>query len=67
MDFCQQNDVSAFCLGLYNFSSKEQASFDFVAVVTVCSDFGAQEKKISLFPLFSLLFAIKWWDQMPWS
>ena len=33
MDFCQQNDVSAFCLGLYNFSSKEQASFDFVAVV----------------------------------
>ena len=43
--------MSAFCLGLprfvcSSFSSKEQESFDFVAVVTVCSDFGAQENKI---------------------
>ena len=30
-----------FCLGLYSFSSKEQASFNFIAVVTVHSDFGA--------------------------
>ena len=27
-------------------SSKEQASFNFVAVVTIGSDFGAQENKI---------------------
>ena len=30
----------------YNFSSKEQASFNFVAAGTICSDFGAQEKKV---------------------
>ena len=30
----------------HNFSSKEQASFYFVAAVTICSDFGAQEYKI---------------------
>ena len=30
--------------------------------------FGApQNKNISLFPLFPHLFAMKWWDQMPWS
>ena len=28
------------------FSSKEQASFNFMAAVTICSDFGAQENKI---------------------
>ena len=27
-------------------SSKEQASFNFMAVVTICSDFGAQENKV---------------------
>ena len=30
----------------HSFSSKEQASFNFMAAVTVCSDFGAQENKI---------------------
>ena len=30
----------------HNFSSKEQASFNFMAAVTICSDFGAQENKI---------------------
>ena len=29
---------------LSNFSSKEQVSFNFKAAVTICSDFGAQEK-----------------------
>ena len=29
------------------FSSKEQASFNFMAAVTICSDFGAQENKVS--------------------
>ena len=26
-----------------------------------------QKQSLSLFPLFPHLFAIKWWDQMPWS
>ena len=30
----------------HNFPSKEQVSFSFMAAVTVCSDFGAQENKI---------------------
>ena len=39
-----------------------------MAAVTVCSDFGAQENKVlSLFPLLPHLFAMKWWDWMPWS
>ena len=29
-----------------SFSSKEQASLNFLAAVTVCSDFGAQENKV---------------------
>ena len=37
-----------------------------MAAVTTCSDFGAQKNSLSLFPLFPHLFAMKWWDQMPW-
>ena len=34
--------------------------FNFMAAVTVCSDFGAQENKsLSLFPFFPHLFAMK--------
>ena len=35
-----------------------------MAVVTIYSDFGAPQNKVSLFPH---LFAMKWWDWMPWS
>ena len=28
----------------HNFSSEEQVSFNFMAAVTICSDFGAQKK-----------------------
>ena len=52
---------------LSSFSSKEQASFNFMAAVTICSNFGAQENSLWLFPLFLHLFAMKGWDQMPWS
>ena len=45
-------------------SPKEQVSFNFMAAVTICSDFGAQENSLWLFPLFPHLFAMKWWD---WS
>ena len=55
-----------------NFSSKEQESLNFMAAVTICSGFGAKNSnnnnnKVCQFPLFPHLFAIKWWDQMPWS
>ena len=39
---------------------------NFIAAVTICSDSGAQDI-LSLFPLFPHLFAMKWWDWMPWS
>ena len=63
---CQQNNVSAFQYAVYvghSFSSKEQASFNFMAAVTIYSDFGAPKIKfgaLSMFPLFSHLFAMKW-------
>ena len=38
-----------------------------MAAITICSDFGTHKNKISLFPLFSPLFAMKWWDPMSWS
>ena len=34
-----------------------------MAAVTICSDIGAQEKSLSLFPLFPHLFAMKWWTE----
>ena len=44
MDLCQQSNVSAFEYAVYdgyNFSSKEQVSFNFMAAVTIYSDFAA--------------------------
>ena len=45
---------------LSSLSSKEQASFSFMAAVTICSDFGAQENKVChcfhCFPIY-----------LPWS
>ena len=49
------------------FSSKEQASFNFMAAVTVHNDFGTQENSPTLFPLFPHLYAMKWWERIPWS
>ena len=43
----------------HSFSSKEQASFNLMAVVTICSDFGAQENSLSLFLFFPI--------HLPWS
>ena len=40
--------VMSLLFNTLNFSSKEQASFNFVAAITIHSDFGAQEKKMSL-------------------
>ena len=49
MDFCWQSDIYAFEYAAqvcHSFSSKEQASFNFVATVTIPTDFGAQEYEI---------------------
>ena len=54
MDLCRQSVMSLF----FNTSSwfviaffpEEQAPFHFMAVIIVCGDFGAQEKKIWHFP-----------------
>ena len=35
------------CLGCHCFSSREQVSLNFMAAVTICNDFGAQENKVS--------------------
>ena len=37
-----------------------------MAAVTIHSDFGARENKVCQFPLCPHLFAMKWWDQMPY-
>ena len=38
-----------------------------MAAVSICSDFGAQENSLLMFPFFPHLVAMKWWDKMPWS
>ena len=41
---------------------------NFMAAVTICSDFGAQEDKVCpCFHCFPILFVMKWWDWMLWS
>ena len=48
MDICWQSNGSAFEYTVsvgHNFSSKEQAYFNFMAAFTIHSDFGAQEMK----------------------
>ena len=43
----------------------EQASFNFMAVFAVCSDFwGPRKRSLLLFPLFPHLFTLKRWDWM---
>ena len=42
-------------------------SFNFMAAVTIHSDFGAQENSLSLFPLFPHLFSVKWWEHTQWD
>ena len=45
---------------VFFFFTKQQVSFNFMAAVTICSDFGAPQKySLSLVPLFPHLFAMK--------
>ena len=48
------------------FLPRNKHLLNFMAAVTIFSDSGAQENKVCHCFLFSL-FAMKWWDQMPWS
>ena len=65
MDLCWQNDASAFECVCHSFPSKEQASFNFMAAVTVCSHFGAQDNKIChCFHFFPSIYCEDW---MTWS
>ena len=47
--------VLKYCLGLSQLSFQGQVSFNFMTAVSICSDFGDQEKKISLLLLFPYL------------
>ena len=60
-DLCLQSDVCDFkytVLFCHSFPSKEHVFFNFMAAITVCSDFGAQENKIChcfrFFPFYLL-------------
>ena len=63
MDLSQQSDVSVFQYAVqvcHSFTSKKQESFNFMAAVAICRDFGAQENKIChCLNSFPLLYAIK--------
>ena len=63
MKLCQKYNASAFQYAVYvghRFSSKVQATFNFMAAVTICSNFGAQENKVfHCFHCFPIYF--------PWS
>ena len=48
-----------FNMQFISFPSKKQASFDFMAAVTVHSDFGTQERKLSCFCYFPIC--------LPWN
>ena len=51
-----------------SFSSKEQASFNFLAAVSPSAVIlGPKKIKSVTVSTFPHLFAMKWWDQMPWS
>ena len=45
--------------GMAHAGSRQASIFNFMAAVTICSDFGAQQNKVSLFPFFLHLFAMK--------
>ena len=56
MELCWQSNVSAFYYAVYvchSFSSKEEVSFNFMAAVTICNDFGAQEDKVNTISIAS--------------
>ena len=64
MDLCWQvisqlfNMLSRFVITFFVFPHKGQVSFNFMAAVTICCDFGAQENKVCYcFHCFSIYFS----------
>ena len=60
MDVCWQSNASSFQHAVqvcHSFPAKNQSSSDFMAAVTICTDFGAHEEEIChwihLFPFYS--------------
>ena len=52
------NMLSRFVITFFVFPHKEQVSFNFMAAVAICSDFGAQENKVChCFHCFSIYFS----------
>ena len=50
------------------FLPRSKHFFNFMAVVNICSDFGAQENKVChCLHFFPHLSDTKWWDWMSWS
>ena len=56
------NTLSSFVIAslllFHSSSSKEQVSFNFMAVVTICSDFGAQERESIIVSIISPIYLI---------
>ena len=56
------NTLSSFVIAIlllfHSSSSKEQVSFNFMAVVTICSDFGAQERESIIVSIISPIYLI---------
>ena len=54
----KSSDITLLTKVCHSFSSKEQISFNFMAVVAICSDFGAQGNKVChcfyCFPIYLL-------------
>ena len=63
------NTLSSFVIAslllFHSSSSKEQVSFNFMAVVTICSDFGAQERESIIVSIISPIYLI--WSDGPRS
>ena len=67
-DLCLHSNVcfSTHCLVCHHSPARKQSSSDFMVAVTIRSDFGAQEQKMSLLLHFSLLFAMQSWSWLTW-
>ena len=62
MDLCRQSDVFAILYAIlicHSFSSKKQVSFNFMAAITIHSDFGAQEKSLYCLHFFLIYLPLR--------
>ena len=49
------------------FLPRSKRLFNFMAAITICSDFGPPKIKSDTVSTVSPSISLKWWDQMPWS